>query len=153
MGLNQIFFVRKFLLLQNHFLGNRFEPTIFIKFFFLVENFYCCKIISPGIGLNQKFSSTIFWSKYFYGCKIISSGIGLDKHFHRNFSVQIFYRCKRISLAIGIDRKFPTKTFWSKLFYDYKIISSGIGKNQKFSSKFFGRKFLWLQNHFLRIWF
>jgi hypothetical protein len=42
------------------------------------------------------------------------------------------------------------KIEWSKIFNDCKIVSAGIGLNQLLSSKFFGRKFLWLQNHFLR---
>ena len=85
-GLNKKFskkkcFGRKFLLLQNHFLENRFEPNIFIKNC-LVKMFYGCKIISSKTGLKEKYFPRsylrkIFWTKNFYVCKIISLITGL----------------------------------------------------------------------------
>jgi hypothetical protein len=87
--------VENFLWLQNHFLGNRFEPNIFIEHF-LSKICYGRKIISSEIGLNQKFSlkifwSKMFWSKIFYGCKIISSEEGLNQKFSPKLFSQEFF--------------------------------------------------------------
>ena len=90
-------FDTNFLLFQNHFLWNRFEPKIFIENF-LVENFYDSKIISSGIGVNQKFSSRIFLSKNVYGCRTISTEIGLYQELlSKSFRSNIFYGRKIIS--------------------------------------------------------
>jgi len=98
-------FCRKLFSLQNHFLGNRFEPNIFTKNI-LVEFFYGYKIISSGIGLNQKLSSKSFWLRFFW----------LQNHFLGNrlepkilikiFLVENFYGCKIISWEIGFNKKF-----------------------------------------------
>jgi hypothetical protein len=58
-GFETKIFIRNFspenLCLQNNSLENRFETKIFITNF-SAENFYCGKIISWEIGLNQKLS-------------------------------------------------------------------------------------------------
>ena len=122
-GLNQTFsskfFGWKFSWMQNNFLGNSFEPKIFIKNVLLLQNHFL------GNRFERKFFIENFWSKLFYGCKIISSGICLNQNFSsRIFWSKIFYRCKIISSEIGLNLKWSSKNFLVE-------------------------NFLWLQNHFL----
>ena len=130
-----MFLVKKFLWLQNHFLGNRFEPKIFIQHFwdenllwlqnhfpenrfqpnifvenFLGINFYGCKIISSAIGLNQKFSSKIF---------IVAKSF-LGNRFEPKISSKFFgqqFLCLQYHLfGNRFEPKIFIKVFWSKMF-------------------------------------
>jgi len=72
--------VKNFLLLQNHFLGNSLDVKFFLRKV-LVENFFCCKIISSETVWMKKFLLIIF-----YCCKIISSEtVWMKKFFVENF--------------------------------------------------------------------
>jgi len=53
------FIDQNFLWLQNHFLGNRIQPEIFIQKFY-GRKFFLRKIISSGMCLNKKFTSNFF---------------------------------------------------------------------------------------------
>ena len=139
--------VEIFLWLQNHFLGNRFEPKIFIKNFF-GKNFYDCKVISSEIGLNQKYSLKFFERNFFMVWISFPRKKVWTKYFHQNFLVENFYGCKIIY----------TKPLWTKnchqkfLFENFllcKIISSKTGLTKKLS-KFFGRKFFLVATSFPR---
>ena len=171
---HQIFLVENFLRLQNHFLGNRFDPKIFIKNFFS-KIFYYCKIISSKTGLNQKFSSTFFWSIIFYGCKIISSKTGFNQKsstkifWSKNFMVaksfpqkhvqpKIFIKKRSVENLLQLQNHFLENRFETKIFiiyslpkyvYGCKIIFSRTGL--KFCMTIVGRKFFMDENSFPRI--
>jgi len=108
---HQIVFGRKFFMVANHFLENRFLP---------------------------KFSSNCFWSKIFYGCKIISSKTGSYQNFHQIILVENFLWLQNHFLENMFLPKFSSNFFWSKIFYGCKIISSRTGSYQHFHQIFFG---------------
>ena len=87
--------------------------------------FYGCKVISSEIGLNQKFSLTIFWSKLF---------LCLQNHFLENrFEPEIFVK------------KFLVEIF---LWLENHFLGNGLEPNILIEN-FLVENFLWLQNHFL----
>ena len=107
-------FWSKFLLLQNHFLGNRLNEKNLVEKF-SGRNFFCCKIIS-------------------------SESVRMKKFRLKNFSVEKFFWTQNYSLANSSDeKKIWSKNvlleicFWSKIFLFAK----------SFPRKQFGWKKLW----------
>jgi len=121
----QIFFIVAKSFPQKQVLNKIFHQTFF------VEIFYGCKVISSGIGFNQKFSSKIFLLEIFMVAKSFPRKQDLKNIFIKQCFVKIFYFCKIISSGIGLNQTFSSKVFWGKFFYDCKTISSGIGLNQR----------------------
>jgi len=107
--LNQKFsskrFGQKFLWLQNHFLGNRFEPKIFINFHekFLVQNFLWLQNHFLENGFDPKiFVQNFLVQKFSMVAKSFPGRRGLTENFHQSFSGRkIFYACNIISSETG----------------------------------------------------
>ena len=119
---HQHFFGQNFLLLQHHFLENRFASKIYM-IIFLDEHFYGCKFVSSKTGSYQKFPSTFFWKKSLLSFKNhFLENRFLPKIFIKIFWLKIFYGCKMISSYTGSYLKFS-----SNIFYGCKIISSETG--------------------------
>ena len=98
--------VQNFLMFQNHFLENRFEPKIFINIFgrnfFRVEKSFLKKQLCTKI-----FFKKCFW-KIFYCCKIISSKQFCTKNCHQKFRVKKFFI---------VPKSFPRKQVSTENFH------------------------------------
>ena len=75
--------VENFLLLQNNFLGNRFDQNFRWKY--LSRKFLWLQNYFHGNTFEPKIFWKIFRWKIFYGCKIISSETPLNQNFHEKF--------------------------------------------------------------------
>jgi len=129
------FFVRKFLLLNNHFLEKRVVVKMFEKII-LVETFLWTDIdfLENRFGSKtfwEQLFEKFFWSKIFYRCKIISTKLSLEeKRFKKNFLIENFLRLQNNFL----ENSFAGKNIFVKHFWE----------------KFFGRQFFiyFLENRF-----
>ena len=104
---------------------------------FLVENFYCCDIISSKTGLNKKFPSNILGQKIFTVAKSIPWKHVPTKNFHQNLFGQI---CLWLQYPFHKNRFEPNKFvkfFFCRKFLWCKIISSKTGSHPNFSLNLF----------------
>ena len=112
------FFGQKFLWLQNHFFGNRFDPKIFIKKF-------PPKIFMVAKSFPRKWVRNINFHQIFFGRKFIcfqNNFLGnrfKTKIFIRNISAEIFLQWHNHFLGNRVEpkiviKKFPQKVLWQQ---------------------------------------
>ena len=114
-------FWSKFLLLQNHFLGNSLDKKNFGRKFFWSKNFWSKFLLLQNHFLGISLDDKIYGRNFFLLLQNHFLGKSLDEEiFGRNF-----YCCKIISTETDLMKNsFVRKWFWSKILYWCKIISS-----------------------------